>query len=146
MQKSVKTDEIMTKISDLVRWASSISFEGVSKSELALLAAISDMEARNLRTTVALIAKELSISPPAVSRMLKKLEINGIVTKKVDLKCLRNVNIFLTDKGRKILDENIGRCRKRVDKLMSIYTREEIEALDRIGEKFMAFVKSGALE
>jgi DNA-binding MarR family transcriptional regulator len=124
-----------------MRLVSTVDFEEVSKHEFAMLMKIASGEKENKPLTVANLAKELNVSPPAISRMLKNMAVKGLVVKKIDKACLRNVNIFLTDRGKEIIEKNIEICREKISSIIKIFDRDEIDMLLKIQDKFIDYMK-----
>ena len=78
------------------------------------------------------LVKETHLKPPTVSVTLKKLEENGFVERKTDEHDLRAIRVFLTDKGRKLNESTIARCKMADDIFMSDISEEEVEILLRV--------------
>jgi DNA-binding MarR family transcriptional regulator len=51
------------------------------------------------------IAKESNVSMPAISRLLKNLESKKFVKRSIDCICRRNIDVKLTEKGIKVVEE-----------------------------------------
>jgi DNA-binding MarR family transcriptional regulator len=75
---------------------------------------------------VATIAKELEISTPAVSKMLKNLEKKQYVTREVDPLDRRNTHVFLTQKGTAAKKEADKFFEKFFNKIYQKINKEDI--------------------
>lgn len=81
--------------------------------------------------TVSEIAAELDVTPPAVSRSLKSLELRGLIVRETNLINRRNTMVHLTEKG----IDSVKTSRKQIDRIMD-YTNEKMgaERKDRLYE------------
>src|SRR3712207_5952737 len=61
------------------------------------------------------LAERLGIEPPTVTKMLRRLERYGLVSRRQDQEDARSFRVYLTDEGRS-LEEPVARCWERVGK------------------------------
>ena len=61
------------------------------------------------------LVRSTHLRPPTVSVILKRMEAEGLVERRSDEKDRRSIRVFLTDKGKELDKQNIGRI-KALDK------------------------------
>lgn len=102
----------------------SLCFMEMGKSEFIMLDMIQRWAKDSEGIYVSEIARELRVSTPAVSKMLKGLEEKEYIERKTDQKDRRNTIVLLTEEGEKV--------RKRVLNEMEAFLQQVIE---RMGEE-----------
>jgi MarR family transcriptional regulator, organic hydroperoxide resistance regulator len=60
------------------------------------------------------LAERLGVEPPTVTKMLRRLEHCGLVSRRQDPEDARSFRVYLTDEGRS-LEEPVVRCWERVE-------------------------------
>ena len=60
------------------------------------------------------LAERLGVEPPTVTKMLRRLERCGLVSRRQDREDARSFRVYLTDEGRS-LEEPVARCWERVE-------------------------------
>ena len=84
------------------------------------------------------LAERLGVEPPTVTKMLRRLEGCGLVSRRQDPEDARSFRVYLTDEGRS-LEEPVGRCWERVDeKTLAGMSAGERRALHRLLTKVRA--------
>lgn len=102
-----------------------LCFEGLRKSEFVMLESIERENGNDAQGVyVSDIAKRLKITAPAVSKMLKCMEEQGYVERRVDEKDRRNTRVTITSAGR----EAEQWVRRQMEEFIA-------EAVERLGEK-----------
>lgn len=107
-------------------------------SEFSVMCCAADYPQRNgeLTVTVAEIAAEMAVSVPAVSRTLRSLQQKGYITRQVDENDRRSVRVEVTPAGREILDENLDRITGAINRVLSVFTEDEIRQVAELYSKF----------
>ncbi len=77
----------------------------------------------------------LSISKSQMTHLIDKLISLGIVARVPDTKDRRIINISLTDKGRKVLEEYRRLIRENIERKLSYLKHEELEELSLLLRK-----------
>ena len=95
------------------------------------------------------IAKNMEISPAAVSVTLKKLEAAGLVERVVRRENGREKEVRLTQQGKDIADTTVGLLQRTDEMITDGFSEKELEKLesflDRMGENLKrAYTASGA--
>ncbi|MBP1737057.1 MAG: hypothetical protein H6Q60_938 [Oscillospiraceae bacterium] len=83
----------------------------VTQLELLALERLSDTSRNDSPSKgmyVSTLARNLRVSPPAVSRMLRGMEGKGLITRTVDEANRRNTYILLTEKGKAVRERSVG--------------------------------------
>ena len=75
------------------------------------------------------------LKAPTVSVTLQRMERDGLVTRTSDPNDMRRTIVRLTDKGRKLEQENLGRAISAENELISILSEEEKAELTTILKK-----------
>ena len=79
---------------------------GVKKSEARVLLCVEFLhKAKNCKVNISEISKNLSITPPSTTEFVKNLINKGYLEKHIDQNDKRFIEITLTDKGEKIVQE-----------------------------------------
>ena len=78
------------------------------------------------------------ISSGGMTDRIDRLERAGFVERRPDPKDRRGKLIALTDAGRRVVDETIGRCVANEERLLSVLTPAEQETLNALLKKLIA--------
>ena len=79
---------------------------GVKKSEARVLLCVEFLhKEKNCKVNISEISKNLSITPPSTTEFVKNLIKKGYLEKHIDQNDKRFIEITLTDKGKKIVQE-----------------------------------------
>ena len=81
------------------------------------------------------IVKQTNLRAPTVSVILKKMEEQGLVDRKTNPKDMREVHVFLTEKGRSLDDRTIAQIKKIDAIALDGISDEENEILMRLLKK-----------
>lgn len=106
--------------------------EDITPAEFSLMCFVGEAESP---VTVAQAANHMGVSMPAVSRLLKTLESDGLIARKTDENDRRSVQILLTEKGRELTQRNLVLLGQMVDRVTSCFSDEELSMLIRAHEK-----------
>lgn len=99
---------------------------GIHRSQHRMLMYISSQEDNISQKK---ISDDLEISPSAVAVTLKKLEISGLIFRKTTDNDNRTNNIFLSNKGKEIVERS-KKAFENVDKMtFSNFTQDDIDQL-----------------
>ena len=72
---------------------------------------------------------------PAVSRALRTLEQGQLIERRTDTADRRSVLIFLTEKGRRLLEDNLERIADAMDRIAGRFSDEELSMVVKLQEK-----------
>ncbi len=113
---------------------------GMTASEFSVVCCAADYPEKHgeLTATVAEIAAEMSVSVPAVSRTLRSLQEKGFITRQVDENDRRSIRVEVTPEGKEILEENLQRITIATNRIMSVFTEDEIRTIAELYGKFAA--------
>jgi len=101
-----------------------LSKYGITPEQATVLSIVNDLRMLNLKTTPGQVSKHLIREPHSVSKILSRMEKEGLVKKIRGSGVKRNeVNIDLTEKGKEALDRTLER--ESINKIMSCLTQEE---------------------
>lgn len=106
--------------------------ENITPAEFSLMCCVGEADAP---VTVAQAANHMGVSMPAVSRLLRTLESDGLIERKTDKNDRRSVQILLTEKGRELTQRNLTLLGQTVDRVTSCFSDEELSMLIRAQEK-----------
>ena len=117
-----------------------IQFEGLSRSEFAMLHMIHNKKDEMGKLTLSELASFLEVSSPAVSRMIKTLEDKKFIVKSPSEKDRRISYVSLSPEG-EALYESCAECMRNIgDRTMEAMGREDmirmLELLQRFFETF----------
>lgn len=110
----------------------SLLIEGVTPAEFSLLYCAGESE---VTVSVAQAARQLGVSMPAVSRALRTLEQGQLIERRTDTADRRSVLIFLTEKGRRLLEDNLERIADAMDRIAGRFSDEELSMVVKLQEK-----------
>lgn len=89
--------------------------------------------------TVTNLAREMDMSVPQMSRMLKNLEERELISRVTDTNCRRNTFVVISEKGKALHEENTERF---VTGVLSNFTSDELVRMMQIEKKFFDTVYS----
>ena len=75
------------------------------------------------------LARAAGLTSPSVSSALNKMEADGLVKRVPDEKDRRKVYVYITEEGRILDDQIIGRCREIEDAMLRGFSGEEQKQL-----------------
>lgn len=108
---------------------------GISKGEFITLNILADYHKEHPKEEgvyVSYIAKKQGVANSQVSRMLKGLEEDGIIGRKVAKEDRRNTYVFLTNRGNQVLQEIKQRMEQHYCRVMERFGEENMEELIRL--------------
>lgn len=114
----------------------SIQFEGLSRSEFAMLHMIHCKKDEMGRITLSELASFLEVSSPAVSRMIKSLEDKKYIIKSPSEKDRRISYVSLSPQGEEMYESCAKRMRKIGDRTMESMGREDMIRLLGLLQRF----------
>jgi DNA-binding MarR family transcriptional regulator len=118
----------------LVRTAFAQIEEDISLPHLEIMKALQEEGTRH----IAEIGERLQIPKPQMTRLIDRLEDLGIVARRADNTDRRVINIALTDKGRRIIEELdrviVGSIKVKLASLTEAELRELSMALKKLGD------------
>lgn len=85
--------------------------------------------------TVGQIAKRLGVAPATASVSIKRMEKSGFIKRKADEKDARTVKIFLTEKGRAIMENIHNKMNEQEKRITDGLDEEEVNQLSDILDK-----------
>ncbi len=109
----------------------------LTQPEIHTIAIIGDNEGINITA----LAKTRGITKGAASQMIYKLRDKGLVEKRVSPDSDAELNLFLTEMGKKAREEHLNRHKTNGEKFASILNRVPKEAKSAMVEFFEAFEK-----
>lgn len=83
-------------------------------------------------------AEKMSIRPSSASDILAKMESEGLITRACHDDDKRNINITLTESGKKITEEVSLKQKSAVKQMMLCLTAEELTTLETLMNKLLA--------
>lgn len=130
---------ILLSIKKLSRISPDGIITGMSPSEFSTLCCAEQYLKNNgTAASVAEIAALMGVSVPAVSRTLRSLQGRAWIERTVDEDDRRSVRVTITQEGRAKLLENMSRVVKVLNRIMSVFTEEEMRTAARLYGKFAA--------
>lgn len=75
-------------------------------------------------------ADRLSLPRPAISHILGRLEISGLITRERNSWDRRSLAVNITDKGRQVFTSALNKCLQSINHLMFAIEPQEIHQLD----------------
>ena len=108
--------------------------EGMTPSEFSLLCCAVEYPRRNpgKAATVA----QMNVLVPAVSRTLRSLQEKGWIERAVDECDRRSVRVTATPAGEEMLRANMKRVVNALNRIMSVFTEEEMRTIAELYSKF----------
>jgi DNA-binding MarR family transcriptional regulator len=76
------------------------------------------------------IVRHTRLSAPTVSVALAKMEADGLVVRKSDERDMRQVRVYITDKGRQTDDFMRSKCGETEEKMLRGISQEELKNLN----------------
>jgi MarR family transcriptional regulator, organic hydroperoxide resistance regulator len=79
------------------------------------------------------LSQRFEVDPSRVTRLAKRLEREGLLRKERDQEDKRVVRMYLTNKGRSLIEKNLSKCRERFDQRVgAVLSPEELGELRRM--------------
>lgn len=103
----------------------------VSTQQFLYLQAIEGLD----QATVGRLAEHFGVTPPTATVIVRRLEEQGLIKKKLDADDARIHHLFLTDKGHRLLLVQEGALKALAGDIGKILTREEQRQYARLTEK-----------
>ncbi len=113
----------------------------IPQSEMMVMRAILQLSGEGKKYGVTEIAKYLSVSPPAISRTIKKLREKHYVECQTDETDRRNTDIRISEKGRMDLEANAAKVKKLMQNALSQMKKEELEQFYELSMKIYSCMK-----
>ena len=81
-------------------------------------------------------SSDLGVSVPAVSRTLRSLQGRGWIERTIDEDDRRSVRVSITPAGREKLLDNMSRVVGSLNRILSVFTEDEMRDVARLYSKF----------
>lgn len=104
----------------------------ITPAEFSLMCCVGEAESP---ISVAQTANSMGVSMPAVSRLLRTLEADGLIERRTDTNDRRSVLILLTEKGKELMKNNLLQLGHIVDRVTSCFSDEELSIFIHAQEK-----------
>ncbi len=88
--------------------------------------------------TQKMFADKLNIRPSSASDILAKMEGEGLITRTCHDNDKRNINVTITESGKKITEEVMVKQQEAVKQMMLSLTAEELTTLETLMNKLLA--------
>ncbi len=88
------------------------------------------------QAAVAELAALLGVSVPAVSRSLRGLQKKNLIERKIDELDRRSIRVLVTASGRESLDSNLRLIIDALNRIMSVFTQDEVRTIAELYSKF----------
>lgn len=125
---------LINDISRMMRWKLHSSDEERSEIFKSSRIMLMHLAMEDGRTQLDLV-RATRLKAPTVSVTLQRMERDGLVTRESDPDDMRRTIVRLTDKGRKLEQEHLGRAIAAEEELISILTEDEKTQLTIILKK-----------
>lgn len=111
---------------------------GMTPSEFSVLCCAEQFPRKHNGTaaSVADIAALMGVSVPAVSRTLRSLQGRGWIERTIDEDDRRSVRVSITPAGREKLLDNMSRVVGSLNRILSVFTEDEMRDVARLYSKF----------
>mgnify|MGYP002299447518 CR=1 FL=1 len=126
---------ILRSMEKLSRIKSEGVITGMTPSEFSVLCCAEQFPRKHGGTaaSVADIAALMGVSVPAVSRTLRSLQGRGWIERTIDR---RSVRVSITPAGREKLLDNMSRVVGSLNRILSVFTEDEMRDVARLYSKF----------
>lgn len=129
---------ILSSMEKLSRIKSEGVITGMTPSEFSVLCCAEQFPRKHGGTaaSVADIAALMGVSVPAVSRTLRSLQGRGWIERTIDEDDRRSVRVSITPAGRENLLDNMSRVVGSLNRILSVFTEDEMRDVARLYSKF----------
>lgn len=100
---------------------------------------------KNPRINLKSLCKDMLLSKSSMSLTLNKLEEGGYVSRRESSRDRRNIDIVLTEKGERILDETVLKVRETFNRMTDDLTIEELDNIKFCLEKLYTSTSKAVL-
>ena len=122
----------------ILRSMEKLVITGMTPSEFSVLCCAEQFPRKHGGTaaSVADIAALMGVSVPAVSRTLRSLQGRGWIERTIDEDDRRSVRVSITPAGREKLLDNMSRVVGSLNRILSVFTEDEMRDVARLYSKF----------
>jgi MarR family transcriptional regulator, organic hydroperoxide resistance regulator len=110
-----------------------LSLEGITLEHWRALKVIADQGGVTMRE----LSDELTQNFPTLAKIIDKMVLEALVYRRPDEKDRRKVRLYISDKGKAVLDQQNSRVNDHQDKLEDAYSSDEAQILKEMLEQFL---------
>ncbi|WP_147198651.1 MarR family winged helix-turn-helix transcriptional regulator [Pantoea sp. CCBC3-3-1] len=115
-----------------------LSLEGITLEHWRAMKVIADQDGVTMRE----LSDELMQNFPTLTKIIDKMVLEALVYRRPDEHDRRKVRLYISDKGKAVLDQQNSRVNDHQDKLEDAYGTDEAQMLKEMLEQFLK-TKSG---
>jgi len=110
-----------------------LSLEGITLEHWRALKLISDKDGVTMRE----LSDELMQNFPTLTKIIDKMVLEALVYRRPDEVDRRKVRLYISDKGKAVLQQQNSRLNEHQDKIEDSYGSEEAQMLKQMLEQFL---------
>lgn len=111
--------------------------DGMTKAEAGLLHGMCKLSLENPEIPVSELPRISHMQTSAISRLMKKMEENGLIIRKIDPNCRRNTLVSVTDKGKEQCKRNWEGITDFWERVLTLTPQEHIEQMLDLWDEIM---------
>ncbi|MDE1185422.1 MAG: MarR family transcriptional regulator [Pantoea sp.] len=110
-----------------------LSLEGITLEHWRALKVIADQDGVTMRE----LSDELMQNFPTLTKIIDKMVLEALVYRRPDEQDRRKVRLYISDKGKAVLEQQNSRVNDHQDKLEDAYGSDEAQMLKQMLEQFL---------
>lgn len=103
--------------------------EGMTKAETELLHSMYHLSEQNPEIPVSELPRMCHMQTSAISRLMKKMEADGLIVRKMDPNCRRNTLVSVTDKGKELCKRNWEEVKDFWERVLALTPKDHVEQM-----------------
>lgn len=111
--------------------------EGMTKAETELLHGMYHLSEQNPEIPVSELPRMCHMQTSAISRLMKKMEADGLIVRKMDPNCRRNTLVSVTDKGKELCKRNWEEVQDFWERVLERTPKDHVEQMLRFWDEIM---------
>ena len=103
--------------------------EGMTKAETELLHGMYRLSEQNSEIPVSELPRMCHMQTSAISRLMKKMEADGLIVRKIDPNCRRNTLVSVTEKGKETCRRNWEEVKDFWERVLALTPKDHVEQM-----------------
>lgn len=103
--------------------------EGMTKAETELLHGMYRLSEQNPEIPVSELPRICHMQTSAISRLMKKMEADGLIVRKMDPNCRRNTLVSVTEKGKETCKRNWEEVKDFWERVLALTPKDHVEQM-----------------
>ena len=103
--------------------------DGMTRAETGLLHGMCRLSEQNPEIPVSELPRICHMQTSAISRLMKKMEADGLIVRKIDPNCRRNTLVSVTEKGKELCKRNWEEVKDFWERVLALTPKDHVEQM-----------------